>query len=119
MSDGPPAIPEPKRRPAEYLILNLSFPGVGSYQSGCRIAGMTQAAIAGMGFVLTNIFAIWFCRLWYVSGEFPVVTLMQAEVMPQSWVKPFLVGLAGVALYVAALVWAIITSATILRRARS
>ena len=114
---APPPLPTSAspRRPAEYLFLNLSFPGVGSYQAGRRVTGLLQASVAATGFVLTNVFAFWFCRLWYLSGEFPVLTLLRAEVLPRSWLRPFLFGLAGVTLFIIALVWALFTSLAIVR----
>jgi len=120
---APPPLPASSdgrkpRRPLEYLLLNLSFPGIGSYQAGWRLSGVMQASLGGLGFLLTNVFAFWFCRLWYQSGEFPVLTLLRAEVMPRSWFGPFLLGLAGVVLFLIALGWAFVTSLIIAQQAR-
>ena len=111
----PPIQPGRRRRGSEYLWLNLSFPGVGSYQAGWRVSGIIQACLAALGFGLTNLFAFWFCRLWYRSGEFPITTLLREEIMPASWMTPFLTGLVGGALFVLAFGWAFLNSLLIMR----
>jgi hypothetical protein len=106
----PPLPPEKKRprRPLEFLLLNISFPGVGSY--------LSQGILAGLGFLLTNVFAVWFGLLWYRSGEFPLTTLLRAEELPRSWLGPFFTGLVGVVLFLVAFAWAFVTSLVIMGR---
>jgi uncharacterized integral membrane protein len=116
----PPPLPGPargasRRRGSEYLWMNLSFPGVGSYQAGWRVSGICQAGLAVAGFILTNVFAFWFCRLWYQSGEIPILTLLRVQIPPASWTKPLLFGLGGVMLFLLAAGWALVTSLMILR----
>lgn len=119
MNVPPPLPPEKKRprRPLEFLLLNISFPGVGSYQAGWRLAGLSQGILAGLGFLLTNVFAVWFGLLWYRSGEFPLTTLLRAEELPRSWLGPFFTGLVGVVLFLVAFAWAFVTSLVIMGRA--
>jgi hypothetical protein len=100
------------------MILNVSFPGVGSYLAGWRTTGLVQMLVAAAGFVLTNIFAFWFCRLWYTSGVFPLVTLLRDGRVPDSWWRPLQFGFVGVVLFMVAFVWGLLTGLALLRAER-
>ncbi len=88
-----------------YLVANLAVcPGVGSIMAGRRIVGSLQATMALAGFLLS---------LWFAYATLRDLFVMRELVMPEG--RVFLAGLAGLGSFVAAWVWALATSLSILR----
>lgn len=88
------------------LLANLlALPGLGSILAGRRI-GFVQAGMALVGFALTLFWAVWFIGAWAQSKTLPLELNWQLGV-----------GTAGVLLFGAAWVWALVTSRRILRQA--
>lgn len=115
---NPPKLPNQapkKKRPkaTEILVANLSLPGSGTMLAGQKVHGACQLATAGSGFVMTTYFAVWFVMDWVRTGVFPMNAVPETGGIPESWIKPLLVGLGGVVLFVLALAWAFLTSLVI------
>lgn len=90
------------------LVANLvTLPGIGSILAGRR-AGWVQAAIAATGFALSSYWATTFVIAWVKAREFPFDG------------GPHLrEGIVGVALFVAAWLWALASGLRLLREART
>src|SRR5262245_27645663 len=103
----------PKRREAIHtrnavLINQLATPGLGSHLAKRYIAGTGQLLLAISGFVCVMV---WFgqisLRMWRLIQDLPA--------RPDRWPHA---GWVGLAFFVAAWVWAGITSLSLLREAR-
>lgn len=91
-----------------FLINQFATPGLGSLMAGRWVAGMGQLILAVIGFCLV---LVWFSRLmWQTIQQFnglePHVSV--------AWL-----GEAGALLFVAAWVWSLVTSLSLLREARA
>jgi hypothetical protein len=103
------AAPPPLDRPTAwaFTITNLvTLPGLGSLAAGRRV-GWAQATLALTGFGLTMWWLVRTVLEWFASGELPVGVT-----------STLLLGLAGVACFGVAWLWALLTSLLLLREAR-
>jgi Na+/proline symporter len=114
MSSQPPKILTSSRAWLCALVNQLAFPGAGSVMAGRRI-GYVQAAIMLVGFVLVMIYL-----LSYIGAAFHLVAdsnlseeQFKAEYQRWNWA-----GQSGLILSITAWVWALVSSAMILRQAR-
>ena len=118
MATPPPLKGNEPRKPSgtEILVVNLSMPGIGTVQAGQKLHGYLQFATALMGFGLTLYFGTWFVWEWHRSGVFPTSTLLETGVLPHSWIKPLIIGVGGIVVFLFAIAWAFITSLVIINR---
>ena len=110
-----PSSPQPDRKPVSRaaarntaLVNQLATPGLGSLMAGRWIAGIGQLALALTGFVMV---VVWFFEVmiqYYgqVTGDVPA--------RPVGWI-----GETGAILFVASWLWALATSISLWRQAKS
>lgn len=94
------------------VINQLATPGLGSLMAGRFVAGVGQLllALAGFGLLLA-----WFIRMLIAYYGLIATTASNAEPhVPPSWFWK-----AGVVLFGAAWLWALVTSISLLREARA
>ncbi len=100
------------------LTTNLTLPGFGSLVAG-RAVGYAQIVISLAGFALTTVFGIRFI-LWFFSNW---TRLQQLQDDPGRYFGEIWLALRwallGMALFLAALLWALLTSLSILAEARA
>ncbi len=91
-----------------FLINQFATPGLGSLMAGRRVAGIGQLFAAVAGFVLI--------MLWFALRMSQLYNEVVNDAQPQSaaWA-----GEAGAALFVAAWLWSLVTSLSVLREART
>jgi len=91
-----------------FLINQLATPGLGSLMAGRPVAGIGQLLVAVAGFSLV--------MLWFVLRISDLYNQVVNGAQPQSvgWV-----GEAGAGLFAAAWLWSLVTSLSILRKART
>lgn len=107
----PPAGQKPPSRAAARnaaLVNQLATPGLGSLMAGRWVAGIGQLALAVAGFVML---VVWFFEImvqYYgqITGE--------VRVRPVGWI-----GEAGAILFVVSWFWALVTSLSLLRQAKT
>ncbi|MEW6303986.1 MAG: hypothetical protein AB1705_10975 [Verrucomicrobiota bacterium] len=101
--------PLTRERAQGCLLLNqLVTPGLGTLMAGRRVTGWLQVLLAGAGFVLVvGWFAQFYADLHRQFSELP----------PQPWPYPWM-GKVGLLLFVAAWLWALVSSISILRSVR-
>lgn len=118
MATPPPLNGKQRRKPSgtEILVVNLSMPGMGTVQAGQKVHGYLQFATAIIGFALTIYFGGWFVWEWYRTGVFPTSILLETGVLPQSWIKPLIVGVTGIVVFLISVTWAFVTSLVIINR---
>jgi len=107
--------PRPTQKPASQsaarnaaLVNQLATPGLGSLMAGRWIAGIGQLVLAVAGFVMA---VVWFFEImiqYYgqVTGD--------VQVRPVGWI-----GEIGATLFVASWFWALVTSISLLRQAKT
>jgi hypothetical protein len=90
------------------LVNQLATPGLGSLMAGRWIAGSGQLVLAVSGFVMVVVwfFAVMIQYYGQVTGN--------TEVRPVGWI-----GEIGAILFVAAWLWALVTSVSLLRAAKA
>jgi hypothetical protein len=81
-------------------------PGLGTLITGRR-SGFVQVLVSQTGFGLTLIWGIWFATTWARTHELPT------ELGPF-----FKHGVAGALMFFAAWIWSLVSSLSILRRAK-
>jgi hypothetical protein len=100
------------------VTTNLAVPGCGSLFAGYRV-GYAQFAIYAIGFGLTCLFGLR-TLYWFVTSA---NQNQQAEFDPSAYLADIWQHLRwpllGVALFLVALLWAMITSATIMAESRA
>lgn len=107
----PPKLPLDRARAQACLYSNLAVPGTGSWAAGRRVTGACQLVIALCGFLLLMTWALWFLWEWFRAGKLPFLVIYGNDgVLPPSYIKPLLIGLAGVGCFLSALGWAFLTS---------
>lgn len=90
------------------LLTNaLTLPGLGSITGGRRV-GYAQSALALVGFALSLYWLVRTVMAWMAEGQLP------AEIN-----STLLIGLAGIAVYATAWLWALGTSLDLLRAAKA
>lgn len=85
----------------------ISLPGLGSIAGGRRV-GYLQAFVAGTGFTLTLAGLIAVLRAYYQQGEFTL-----------QFARPLRFALVGIGLFGLGWLWALTTSLSLQREARS
>jgi hypothetical protein len=110
-----PFFPQPTRKPASLsaarnaaVVNQLATPGLGSLMAGRWIAGIGQLVLAVSGFVMVVVwfFAVMIQYYGQITGDTPV--------RPVGWI-----GETGAILFVAAWLWALVTSVSLLRVAQA
>jgi hypothetical protein len=91
-----------------FLINQFATPGMGSLMAGRPVAGIGQILVAVAGFALV--------MLWFVLRMSDMYNQVVNDAQPQSvaWA-----GEAGTGLFAAAWLWSLVTSLSILRKARA
>lgn len=110
---SPPPLPAEPRRPkaaSEILAVNLSVPGLGTIQAGCKVVGWCQLIMALIGLLMTAYFAGWFLLEWKMTGRFPLAPTTPAGSIPESWIAPIWLGVGGVVVFLMALGWSVVSS---------
>ena len=98
------------------LMSNLAMPGVGSLAAGHRI-GWWQLIFGPGGFALTMIFGLRFI-LWYFANQNRLQQPQEGfDVLIELW-QEVRFALLGMAVFGIGLLWALITSISIVRLAR-
>lgn len=97
---------------------NLAMPGIGSLHGG-RGVGWLQVLLAGAGFVSTNYFGLWFLAHLLSTRELPFAAIAETGRLPVAYHRPLLIGCVGIALFATAFLWALATSFSMLRAAKS
>ena len=92
------------------FLSNLAVPGSGSLRAGWRVSGWLQLAIAFTGLGLSLAFGVWFAAEWLRTGQLPTVTILERGEMPPEFLKFLVIGGGGLAMFVLALGWALLTS---------
>jgi hypothetical protein len=90
------------------VLGNLVLPGLGTWASGRRMAGITQIVASQAGFILMMSWGIWFVAAWIHTHEFPT------ELGPILWLI-----VPGAVMFFGAWLWALVSSLQILRAART
>lgn len=90
------------------MLNQCATPGLGSIMAGRRVAGLGQLLLAVAGFVLVVV--------WFILVGLQTYQQLVNDVPAQSVAR---VGLAGAALFVAAWLWSLVTSLSLLRAART
>ena len=86
------------------LINQLATPGLGSVLAGRYLSGAGQLLLAITGF---SLFVLWFVA---IMRQFYGQIQGDVEIKPVGWI-----GLAGLAVFAAAWLWALATSISIMR----
>ena len=96
---------------------NLALPGFGSLMAG-RAVGYAQAVLTVVGFVLTLFFGLKFI-VWY-AANWSSINSQEADPL-DTWIRLWQQvrwALLGIGLFALSWIWAVGTSAGILRQAR-
>lgn len=110
-----PFFPQPTQKPASLsaarnaaVVNQLATPGLGSLMAGRWIAGIGQLVLAVSGFVMVVVwfFAVMIQYYGQIAGD--------TVVRPVGWI-----GEIGAILFVAAWLWALVTSVSLLRVAQA
>ena len=89
------------------VLGNLVLPGVGTFIARRRVSGALQLLVSQIGFVLMVIWMISYVVEWVQTGEMPI------DLGPHIGL-----GLAGVALFLLAWIWALASSVDVLLSSR-
>lgn len=110
-----PFVPRPKRKAVSHtaarnaaLVNQFATPGLGSLMAGRWLAGMGQLLLAVAGFVLVV--------MWFVGTMNQLYDQMDGNPTPHPVTR---IGEAGTALFVVAWFWALVTSISLVMRAKS
>jgi hypothetical protein len=90
------------------LLNQCATPGLGSLMAGRRLAGIGQLLLAIAGFVMI--------LAWFVMLAIQLYEQLVNDAQPKSVAA---MGEAGAAVFIAAWLWALVTSLSILREARA
>ena len=104
-----PAEPLNRTKARNAALLNqCATPGLGSLMAGRRLAGIGQLLLAIAGFVMI--------LAWFVLLAIQLYERLVNDAEPKSVAA---IGEAGAAVFIAAWLWALVTSLSILREARA
>ena|ERR1035437_2835805 len=91
-----------------FLVNQCATPGLGSLMAGRRLAGIGQLLVAVAGFALVIG--------WFVLNSIQTYNQVVNDAEPKSVAG---LGLAGAAVFIAAWLWSLVTSLSVLREARA
>ena len=103
-------MPQPLTRTKATICVALNLlvlPGLGTIITGRR-GGWPQAVLAVVGFGLNLAWAMWFFAV-----------LLRSDQLPENLTAHIWVALSGVAIFLIAWLWALVSSLQILREART
>ena len=107
MAPVPPRLPD-RATAWGYALGNLVLPGMGTWASGRRAAGVAQLVVSQSGFVLMMSWGVWLTAVWIRTRELPT------DVGPFFWLV-----VAGAVMFFGAWIWALLSSWQILRNPRA
>jgi hypothetical protein len=98
----PPRLPD-RSAAWGHALGNLVLPGVGTWASGRRVAGLSQVIVSQTGFILMMSWGVWFITGWIHTREIPT------ELGPILWLV-----VPGAVMFFGAWLWALASSLQIL-----